>query len=162
LIYTRKKNLQFLTWANIIVPGVALAQGIGRWGNFFNQEIYGLPTKITQFPISVFIDAQGGYFLATFFYEFVWNLINMCLLLWLPRKLGDKMKPGDNFLVYAIFYAVGRFFLEFIRYVDSPILGQNSNQIVMAVIAIAATGILIFRHLKKTGTKDNPGEEPII
>ncbi len=157
--YSRKKNLNFFTWVDIVVPGVALAQGIGRWGNFFNQEIYGLPTTMTVFPLAVNIG--GSYYLATFFYEFVWNVLNMCLLLWLPRKLGDKMKPGDNFLVYLIVYGIGRFFLEFIRFEYSPILGQNSNQIVMAVVVIVSISLLIWRHMKKKDTNKEPVEETV-
>jgi phosphatidylglycerol---prolipoprotein diacylglyceryl transferase len=158
-IYARKKKVNFTTWLDIVAPGVALAQGIGRWGNFFNKEIYGLPTKITQFPISVNINGQ--YYLATFFYEFVWNLLNMCLLLWLPRKLGEKMKPGDNFLVYVLFYAVGRFVLEFIRFEDSPILGININQLVMAVLGIASICLLVWRHIKKKEVNKELDEEPL-
>ena len=73
----------------------------------------------------------------------------MGLLLLLPRKLGDKMKPGDNFLVYLIVYPVGRFLLEFIRLEYSPVWGININQTVMAVIALASSAILIYRHVKK-------------
>lgn len=155
--YSRKKKLNFFTWVDIIVPGVALAQGIGRWGNFFNQEIYGLPTTMTVFPLAVNIG--GSYYLATFFYEFVWNLLNMCLLLWLPRKFGERMKAGDNFLVYLIVYGIGRFLLEFIRFEYSPILGQNSNQIVMAVVVIVSTCLLVWRHIKKKDTDKESVEE---
>ncbi len=159
-LYARKKKLVFATWLDIVAPGVALAQGIGRWGNFFNQEIYGLPTTMTVFPLAVNIG--GSYYLATFFYEFVWNLLNMCLLLWLPRKLGDKMKPGDNFLVYVLFYSIGRFLLEFIRFEYSPILGQNINQIIMAILAVASIVLLILHHVKKKGSStgsDDPAVE---
>ena len=158
LIYARKKNVDYRVWLDIVAPGVALAQGIGRWGNYFNQEIYGKPSTL---PWAIYIDENhrlAGFenyatYHPTFLYEFLWNLLNMCLLLWLPRKLGDKMKPGDNFLVYLIVYSVGRFFLEFIRLEYSPILGKNINQIVMAVIAVTATVILIWRHIKKNNPK---------
>jgi phosphatidylglycerol---prolipoprotein diacylglyceryl transferase len=146
-IYARKKKLNFPSWLDVLAPGVALAQGIGRWGNFFNQELYGLKTNITWFPYAVKINNE--YYMATFFYEFVWNLLNFCLLLWLPRKLGDKMKPGDNFLVYMIFYGVGRFLLEYIRFEYSPIAGININQTVMGVIVVVSSVALVLRHLKK-------------
>jgi phosphatidylglycerol:prolipoprotein diacylglycerol transferase len=146
-LYTRKKKLNFATWLDVLAPGLALAQGIGRWGNFFNQELYGLKTNVTWFPFAVKIN--GEYYLAAFFYEFVWNLLNMLLLLWLPRKLGDKMKPGDNFLVYMIVYGIGRFLLEFIRIEYSPIAGININQAFMGVIIIVSTAALVVRHLKK-------------
>lgn len=146
-LYTRKKKLNFATWLDVLASGLALAQGIGRWGNFFNQELYGLKTNVTWFPFAVKIN--GEYYLAAFFYEFVWNLLNMLLLLWLPRKLGDKMKPGDNFLVYMIVYGIGRFLLEFIRIEYSPIAGININQAFMGVIIIVSTAALVVRHLKK-------------
>jgi len=154
-IYARKKKVSFVTWLDIIAPGLALGQAIGRWGNFFNQEIYGLPTKL---PWAIYIDPahrMAGYeqfetYHPTFFYEFLWNLMNMALLLLLPRKLGAKMKPGDNFLVYLIVYPIGRFLLEFIRLEYSPIAGININQTVMAVIAILSAGVLVFRHLQKS------------
>lgn len=146
-IYARKKKINFASWVDFIAPGLALAQGIGRWGNFFNKELYGLQTNVTFFPFAVKINNE--YYLATFFYEFVWNLLNMCLLLWLPRKLGDKMKPGDNFLVYMIFYGIGRFLLEFIRLDYSPIAGVNINQTVMAAIIVVSSIALVLRHLKK-------------
>ena len=146
-LYTRKKKLVFASWLDVLAPGVALAQGIGRWGNFFNQELYGLKTNVTWFPFAVKINNE--YYLATFFYEFVWNLLNMCLLLWLPRKLGDKMKPGDNFLIYMFFYGIGRFLLEFIRIEYSPIAGININQTIMGIVVVASLAVLIVRHLKK-------------
>ncbi len=145
--YARRKKISFPIWLDIIAPGLALAQGIGRWGNFFNQELYGLKTNVTWFPFAVKINNE--YYLATFFYEFVWNLLNMALLLWLPRKLGDKMKPGDNFLIYMLFYGVGRFLLEFIRLEYSPIAGININQTIMGIIVVVSTAALIVRHLKK-------------
>ena len=165
-IYARKKKLSFRTWLDVLAPGLALAQAIGRWGNFFNQEIYGLPTTATKFPFAIYIDQAhrlaghltDEYYLPTFFYEFLWNLLNMGILLLLPRKLGDKMKPGDNFLVYLIIYPVGRFFLEFIRLEYSPIAGINANQTVMAVIAVLATAILVWRHVKKDNKKEEPAE----
>lgn len=152
--YCRQKKVSFVAWLDIIAPGLALAQAVGRWGNFFNQEIYGLPSNL---PWAIYIDpahrlpefASVERYHPTFFYEFLWNLVNMALLLWLPRKLGDKLKPGDNFLVYLIVYPVGRFLLEFIRIEYSPIAGLNANQTLMGVIAVIASVALVLRHIKK-------------
>lgn len=152
--YCRKKKVSFVAWLDIIAPGLALAQAVGRWGNFFNQEIYGLPSNL---PWAIYIDpahrlpefASVERYHPTFFYEFLWNLVNMALLLWLPRKLGEKLKPGDNFLVYLIVYPVGRFLLEFIRIEYSPIAGLNANQTLMGVIAVIASVALVLRHIKK-------------
>ena len=157
-IYTRVKKINFSTWLDIGAPSMALAQAIGRWGNFINQEIYGLPTTATMFPFAIYIDPahrlpqhmNDAYYLPVFFYESLWNLLNMCILLWLPRKFGARMKPGDNFLVYLIVYPVGRFLLEFIRLEYSPVAGININQTIMAVTAVGAAIALILRHGKNT------------
>lgn len=160
-IYTRIKKLKLATWLDICAPGVALAQAIGRWGNFFNQEIYGLPTSATKFPFAIYIDPAHrlsghllqAYYLPVFFYESIWNLVNLAILLWLPRKLGDRMKPGDNFLVYLLVYSTGRFFLEFIRLEYSPVAGININQTFMAVVGIVSLTALLLRHRKNKDKK---------
>ncbi len=153
-IYCRKKKMNFLLLLDILAPGLALGQAIGRWGNFFNQEVYGLPSNL---PWAIKIDeahrlpqyADVERYHPTFLYEFIWNILNMLVLLWIARKFAGKLKNGDVFLVYLIIYPVGRFLLEFIRIVNSPIAGINSNQLVMAIIAVAASITLVVRHLPK-------------
>jgi phosphatidylglycerol---prolipoprotein diacylglyceryl transferase len=153
-IYTRRKKLSFPEWLDICAPAVAIGQAVGRWGNFFNQEVYGLPSNL---PWAITIDLAHrlpGFesierYHPTFLYEFIWNLINLAILLWILSKLKDKTKNGDVFLVYMIIYGIGRFLLEFIRIVNSPIAGINSNQFLMAVIVIVSSVALILRHRKK-------------
>ena len=84
-----------------------------------------------------------------FLYECLWNLFNMFLLLYLGRKYGKKLLPGDLFLVYAIVYPFGRFMLEFMRLDPSLIGGVNANQITMVVVFSGAILALILRHRKK-------------
>lgn len=154
-IYCRKTRTSFSDWLDMLAPGLALAQAIGRWGNFFNQEVYGLPSNL---PWAIKIDpahrlpeyANIERYHPTFLYEFIWNMVNMGILLWISRKFGDRLKTGDVFLIYLIIYPVGRFMLEFIRIEYSPIAGLNINQTVMAVIAVASSIALIIRHWKKT------------
>jgi phosphatidylglycerol:prolipoprotein diacylglycerol transferase len=158
LIYTRKKKLSFLVWVDVVAPGLALAQAVGRWGNFFNQELYGSPTNLAW---KLFIDpvhrlsayANVAYYHPLFAYEFLWNLANMALLLWLGRKLAASLKPGDIFLVYLIVYPFGRFMLEFLRLDPGQVGGANINQIIMAVIALAASALLVYRHKFANKTK---------
>lgn len=153
-IYAKKKKVSFAKWVDVMVPGVALAQAIGRWGNFFNQEVYGLPTSL---PWGIFIDPAHRlpgfesieYYHPTFFYEFLWNLLNMFILLWVGRKFAGKIKDGDVLLLYMVIYPLGRFLLEFIRLESSPIAGVNINQVAMAVIGILSVVALIIRHWKK-------------
>jgi len=147
--YARKKHLKFGQWMDNVAPGVALAQAIGRWGNFVNQELYGNPTGL---PWGIKIDAAHGgdptlRYHPLFLYEFLLNLLNAGILLLVARKLGNKLKNGDVFLLYVIIYALGRFFLEFMKIDQNTLWGLYTNQIVMAVLFIIALVYLILRHL---------------
>jgi phosphatidylglycerol:prolipoprotein diacylglycerol transferase len=90
-----------------------------------------------------------GTYHTLFLYESIWNLLNMAALLYIGKRWGDRLKPGDIFLCYLIGYPVGRFFLEFLRLDASQIGGVNANQTFMAVVALAAVGLLIWRHRKQ-------------
>jgi len=150
-IYCRAKKIPFLAWTDIAAPGVALAQAIGRWGNFFNQEVYGLPTDL---PWHVFIEpgrrASGyesfEYFHPLFLYESLWNLINMGVLLWVGRRFADRLKPGDIFYGYMLFYAIGRFAMEFLRLDSAQVGGINFNQTFVAVVGVIAVGLIVWNH----------------
>lgn len=161
--YCRHRKMSFLLWADIAAPGVALAQAIGRWGNFFNQELYGKPSTL---PWAIYIDPahrvpgyeQYSTFQPLFLYEVIWNLLNMGFLLWISRRFPNKLKEGDLFLIYLIGYPFGRFFLEFIK-LDSPRVGTiNINQTVMLVVIVIASALLIWRH--RPGTKIEQPQAP--
>ncbi len=152
LIYTRVRHLSFGQWADIVAPGLALAQAIGRWGNFLNQEIYGAPTNLPwairidpQFRLSQYADKETYHPL--FAYESLWNLANMALLLWLGRRFQYKLMNGDLFLIYAMFYSFGRFWLEFLRLDPAPVAGFNFNQTFMAFLFVGCGAFLLIRHL---------------
>ena len=150
-IYCRNKKLSFPTWLDIVAPGVALAQAIGRWGNFFNQELYGTPTNL---PWKIYIDPlhrvagyqNYDYFTPLFLYESLWNLMNMAVLLWLGRRFEKWLKPGDLFFFYAILYAIGRFFLEFLRLDASQVAGINFNQTFMVIVAVVSGVAFFLNH----------------
>ena len=149
--FVRKHRLSFLKWLDILAPALALGQAIGRWGNFFNQELYGAPTSL---PWAIYIDPQHrlpgfenqAYYHPTFLYESLWNLANMALLLWLSQRFNNRLKTGDLFLVYLIVYPLGRFLLEFLRLDSSQVAGVNANQIFMLVVMIVAIVVLWLRH----------------
>ncbi len=153
--YARKHKLDFAEWTDIVAPSLALGQAIGRWGNFFNQELYGAPTNL---PWKISIDPQHrlagfadvGYYHPLFLYESLWNLGNMFLLLWISRRLADRLKKGDLFLIYLIVYPIGRFLLDFLRLDASRVAGININQTVMAVVAVLAASALLWRHRRNT------------
>ena len=153
LIYVRSHKGSFLMWADMIVPALALAQVIGRWGNYLNQELYGAPSNL---PWAIFIDPAHrlpGYenvarYHPLFLYESLWNLLNLGMLLIVGRKFASKLRNGDLFLLYLIFYPLGRFYLEFLRLDASQVGGLNANQTLMGVIAVTSIGVLIWRHRK--------------
>jgi phosphatidylglycerol:prolipoprotein diacylglycerol transferase len=157
-VYCRQKKISFLTWADIVAPGVALAQAIGRWGNFFNQEVYGLPTDL---PWKIHIDPlhrvpgyeNFEYFHPLFLYESLWNLLNMAVLLVVGRRFDKWLKPGDIFYFYVISYAIGRFALEFLRLDSSQVGGINFNQTFMVVIAVLMGGLVFWNHRPRRAKK---------
>lgn len=147
--YIRKRGLSFPTALDIGAPALALGQAIGRWGNFVNQELYGMPTSL---PWGIKIDNPIGYppgtrFHPLFLYESIYNLFNMALLLWLGRKYPKQLLPGDLFLIYLVVYPLGRFFLDFIRLDPAQIGGININQTIMLIVAIVAGLVLFYRHI---------------
>ena len=162
-IYARKYKLSFGTWVDIIAPGLALAQAIGRWGNFFNQEVYGKPSNL---PWAITIDpgyrlpefANQATYHPLFLYESLLNLATMGVLIWLGNRFKDRFRPGDLFLCYLVFYPVIRFSLEFLRLDAAQVAGINANQTVMAVIAVISTAALIYRlkFQKRTQKPEEP------
>lgn len=161
---TKAKRQSFMVWADIIIPGVALGQAIGRWGNFANQELYG---KATDLPWKIFIDPANRiplgstveYYHPLFLYESLFNLANVLFLLWLGRRFADKLKPGDILLSYLITYPLARFGLEYLRLDISEVAGLNINQTVMGAVAIVSTSILIYRHKFATTTSQTVREK---
>jgi phosphatidylglycerol:prolipoprotein diacylglycerol transferase len=151
-IYCRRRKLNFLLWADIAAPGLALGQAIGRWGNFVNQEVYGKPTTL---PWAVHIEPAyrtvPGYenietYHPLFLYESLWSFALVGLLLWIGRRYEHWLKPGDLFLVYLIGYPLGRFLLEFLRLDVALVNGINANLVFMAIVVLVAAGLLIWRH----------------
>jgi phosphatidylglycerol:prolipoprotein diacylglycerol transferase len=150
--YARKHKLNFAEWADIAAPSLALGQAIGRWGNYFNQELYGAPTNL---PWKIYIDPRArvrgfenyDYFHPLFLYESLWNFANMFFLIWITRHFEGRLKAGDVLLVYIITYPVGRFLLDFLRLDASQLGGINANQAFMAIVAVIAAVALALRHL---------------
>lgn len=157
-LYARWAKLPFLKWADIGIIGLPLGQAIGRWGNFFNQELYGYPTDL---PWGVYIAPayrlpgleRFERFHPTFLYESLWNIGVFLVLLFMARRFGDRLRPGDLLLSFGILYPVGRFLVEFQRPDAWKIGGIATAQIIAAVVAVACAAILVYRHW--------PGREPV-
>jgi phosphatidylglycerol---prolipoprotein diacylglyceryl transferase len=163
-IYVRVKKISFLTWVDIIGPGLILAQAIGRWGNFVNQELYGAPSSL---PWAIFIDPAHrlpgfesvAYYHPTFLYESLLNVGVMFLMLWVEKRFWGRLKPGDVFLVYLIGYPIVRIFMEMLRLDSSTVAGVNANQALMVVVAILAAAALFIRHRSRPKAEEEP---PVI
>ncbi|MFA5051184.1 MAG: prolipoprotein diacylglyceryl transferase [Patescibacteria group bacterium] len=147
----RGENFSFLFFADLFAPALILGQAIGRWGNWFNQELYGLPTNLPWgIPISLSNRLAGmesfQYFHPVFLYESLWDfLIFIVLIIIITRTTARK--PGTIFAVYLILYSMGRFFIEFLRVNPQLIfLGLRLAQI-MAVLMFV-TGWIIFIRIR--------------
>lgn len=159
--YTKFKGENFLVWADIIAPGLALAQAIGRWGNYVNQEVYGLPSNL---PWAIFIDKAHRlteyqtytHYHPLFLYESLWCLVTMGILLWIGHRRGKDIQAGNLFLTYLIFYAAGRFGLEFLRLDVSAVGGVNANQTFMLAVS-TLSGMALLRRGR---TRGEPEELP--
>lgn len=167
LIFAAVRGRSFWTWADILAPGVALAQAVGRWGNFINQEVYGLPSNL---PWAIYIEPEHRYpgfqeqafYHPLFLYESLWSLINMAVLLWLSRNKRDQLREGSLFLLYVIIYGLGRFGLEFLRLDVSTAGGVNINQWFILGAAAAVASLLIIRQLNQPAPADSRVETAAI
>ncbi|MDR2634565.1 MAG: prolipoprotein diacylglyceryl transferase [Clostridiales bacterium] len=156
----RKKN--FLKLCDLIVPALVLAQALGRWGNFINQEAFGVAItdpKLQWLPFAVYIDAINGYaaggyaegwYAATFFYEMVWNLLGFALFFVIWRK--NKKAPGLLLFLYFLWYFIARGFLEMIRLDAVVTSGGAPLTLIVSFVAAgigAAAGVIYYILAKK-------------
>lgn len=152
---TKKKNIVLGKLTDMIVPSLILAQAIGRWGNFFNQEAHGGIVSLEflkKIHIPNFIIKgmyiNGNYYHPTFFYESLWCLLGFILLV-IIRRLLKNSKDGTLTFTYLIWYGIGRFFIEGLR-TDSLYLGIfRISQIVSIVIIIIGVIGLIYNKRKE-------------
>lgn len=156
LYYTRKHKLNTLKILDIIVVGLILGQAIGRWGNFLNQEAYGVETTyqalknihIPDFIIKgMYIDKT--YYTPIFLYESIWNIVGFILLIGI-RKI-KKLKVGTLSSCYLIWYSLARFFIEGLR-TDSLMLYNLKIAQLISVIAIII-GVLLLIYSNKKNDK---------
>ena len=155
LWYAHKHKINFMRMADAIVPNVLLAQGIGRWGNFINQEAFGRTVSESfyrfypeWFKNQMFI--QGAYREPTFFYESVGDILGFILIVFVYKKFS-KPKRGDGVYAYMLWYGAVRLVVEGLR-TDSLMLGRLRMAQVISVIFIVVglLGMLgVFRKLMK-------------
>jgi len=157
VLYAYRAKLNISRYFDIGAPALLMGQAIGRWGNFVNQELYGPPTtlpwglKIDEFHrIPPFNDLTqyplGVRFHPVFLYESLWNLVGVILVLVIGRKWAAKLKEGDLFLGYLIWYPAGRLWVEALRPDAWKIGTIPTAQIISALLIVAAVVALILRH----------------
>ncbi|GFK19366.1 prolipoprotein diacylglyceryl transferase [Corynebacterium glutamicum] len=160
-VFFRYKKLPLAPFADAVAPAVILAQGIGRLGNWFNQELYGAETTVPwALEIYYRVDENGkfapvtgtstGEVMATvhptFLYELLWNLLIFALLMWADKRF--KLGHGRVFALYVAGYTLGRFWIEQMRVDEATLIGGiRINTIVSAVVFAGA--IIVFFLLKK-------------
>ncbi len=161
VLFVRRRQLPLLLYLDAVALGLPLAQAIGRLANFINQELYGPPTTL---PWGLRIDPQhrippynnmGLYpesvrFHPLFLYEMLWNLVGFALLFWISRRFAPRLRHGDLFLLYLIWYPLGRFFIEFLRTDSWFFPGTPFNVVhILTFIAIVAAGITLYRRHRR-------------
>jgi len=160
IFYMKSKKLSWLSYVDLLIPGLILAQALGRWGNFFNSEAFGAPTDL-PWGLNIHLAFRPpGFeefttFHPTFLYESMWNLLVFGLLVYLSRRWfsdktkNNKMPPGSILASYAIAYSIGRFFIEGLR-MDSLYLGEFRVAQLISIVLILG-GIAFFINASRSG-----------
>jgi phosphatidylglycerol:prolipoprotein diacylglycerol transferase len=153
--YVWAKGLPLLTYLDIVAPPLILAQAIGRWGNFFNEEAFGRPTDL---PWKLFISeprrppayVDNQFFHPTFIYESLWNAGCFLILYFVLRRRLERA-PGALFLAYLGLYSLGRFWVEGLR-TDSLMLGslRVAQLVSVGAVVVAAVGIPLLLRRRAT------------
>ncbi|WP_429594786.1 prolipoprotein diacylglyceryl transferase [Arthrobacter crystallopoietes] len=153
----RRAGVKLTAFMDAAAPGVLLAQAIGRWGNWFNQELFGAPTDL---PWGLEIDADnpnfptgaepGTLFHPTFLYESLWNLAGVALLLVLDRKF--RFRRGMLFWLYVAYYTLGRVWIEMLRIDDAEMItlfGLTQRLNVWTSVLLLVAALVIFAVLAR-------------
>ena len=170
--FTKKEKVSFALLLDILAPVVLLAQSIGRWGNFTNQEAHGEATTrafLEGLHLPNFIIEQmhinGAYYQPTFLYESLWSFVGVLILFYLRRRKGVKV--GEIAAGYLIWYSFGRFFIEGMR-TDSLWMFNviRISQLVSIVLFLLGIGLIIVRRRRVPAVPDyvsidNP-QSPIL
>ncbi|MGI9048955.1 MAG: prolipoprotein diacylglyceryl transferase [Rubrobacteraceae bacterium] len=164
LLFSRVRGISPLVFADAAAPGLVLGQAVGRWGNYFNQELFGLPSKL---PWAIRIAPENrpaGYanvtsFQPTFLYESIWDIIVALALLWIARRFASRLRAGDIALLYVSLYSLGRFFVESLRidttgFMVGPIRG---NLFVESILVLGAALFLLLRHSRNKPKRPQAG-----
>ncbi|MCZ4121753.1 prolipoprotein diacylglyceryl transferase [Streptomyces sp. H39-S7] len=154
----RRLGVSFPAYADAVAPGLAVAQALGRWGNWFNQELYGKPTTLPWgLEISPLHRMPGSLDVATyhptFLYEFFWDLGVALLAIWAGRRF--RLGHGRTFALYAAAYTVGRFWIEYLRIDEAHhFLGLRLNDWTSIAVFAGAIAYLVISSRLHPGQED--------
>jgi prolipoprotein diacylglyceryl transferase len=168
-IGSRKSGIKFTSYLDAVAPGILLAQAVGRWGNYFNNELFGLPTDLPwgleisssnpAYPAGL---PEGVLFHPTFLYESIWSLFGVALLLAADKRFN--LRWGRMIGLYVIYYSVGRVWVEAIRIDPSEIvLGLRINIWSAIIGIIVGLAVMIISYRRHTGLEVSAyleGREP--
>ena len=149
--FSRSKFINTLDFLDIAAPGVMIAQSIGRWGNFINQEAYGAAVKSLDYLPGFIRDQMyidGAYRQPTFLYESTWNLLGFILIIFLRRK-PKFLKQGDITAFYLIWYGCGRMIIEGMRTDSLYFMGLRVSQWLSALLIIFGVALVVYQRRKK-------------
>jgi phosphatidylglycerol:prolipoprotein diacylglycerol transferase len=151
--YARWRRLPVARYLDIVAPSLALGQGIGRWGNFFNEEAFGTPTALPwklyiSPPHRPLVYAREEYFHPTFLYESLWDLVLFGLLVGVFRDRVARA-PSCLFWIYVGLYSAGRFFVEGLR-IDSLMLGPVRVAQLVSLVGVVLAAVLVPLLLKRS------------
>jgi phosphatidylglycerol:prolipoprotein diacylglycerol transferase len=167
VLYCRWKGYTVLLWVDILAPAILLGQAIARWGNFFNQELYGGPTnlpwgiaiqcshRIVQYACPAGSDPNatlGQHFQPLFLYESLSGLLGLLALLFLARRFARRLRTGDILAAFFIWYGVVRFGLETLRADNWTFFGVPMAQIFSTIFILLGIAIIAIRHLSGAPT----------
>lgn len=173
LIVARRYRVDLRALCDSIAPGLALGQAIGRWGNYFNQELYGGPTGVSWWGITIappyrirtpsidFTDLNlyppETRFHPTFFYESAWNFVGFLLMLWLSRRSVAHLKPADLAAAYFIWYGAGRSWIELLFRPDAWTIGALPTAVIVGLGLVGAgCTIIALNHLVLPRQRPSP------
>jgi prolipoprotein diacylglyceryl transferase len=136
-----RHGLPFKPLLDAVAPAFPFAQAVGRWGNYFNQELYG---RRTTLPWGLHIDGLAGHYQPTFLYECIWDVIVGFLVLYATKHL--RLRRGYLFALYAALYTFGRFFTEYLRIDEAHrFWGLRLNDWTSIIVCVVATALLVAR-----------------
>ncbi|MDO0915693.1 prolipoprotein diacylglyceryl transferase [Streptomyces sp. DT2A-34] len=153
----RRRGIPLPAYADAVAPGIAFAQAIGRWGNWFNQELYGRRTDV-PWALEITSSADGrmpGTYHPTFLYESLWCIGVALLVIWADRRF--KLGRGRAFALYVAAYCSGRAWIEYMRVDDAHhILGLRLNVWTALIVFLLAVAYLVV------SAKKRPGREAVV